>query len=184
MSPCLCLVIRLIIPTSPFAGGLLSRPHDRWPELFSNSFWKEYPYFLPCAATSTYAMASLIVASVFLKEVGRQSTCRLSFTHGTSRRYLGLRHHGETRRASRIRIMLQTRGAILSTPISFPREMFKEPHTARFSPSRCFSRYPSTPSMHIWKSPTLHLCHWCTRHLSNSEDLAWIRCTWPPASRH
>jgi hypothetical protein len=159
VSPCLCPVIRLITPTSPFAGGLLSRPHDRWPELFSNSFWKEYPYFLPCAATSTYAMASLIVASVFLKEVGRQSTCRLRWTHGISRHYLGLRHHGETRQASRIRIILQTWGAILCTQVNFPRWMCKGPHNVRFSPSRCFSRYPSTPFMHIWKSPTLHLCH-------------------------
>ncbi|KAI9452730.1 major facilitator superfamily domain-containing protein, partial [Russula earlei] len=51
------------------AGGFLSRPHDRWPQLFSDPFWVQHPYFLPCAATSVYAMASLVFASVFLKEV-------------------------------------------------------------------------------------------------------------------
>jgi len=49
-------------------GGLLSRPHDRWPKLFSNRFWKRYPYFLPCAVTSAYAVISLIIASAILKE--------------------------------------------------------------------------------------------------------------------
>src|SRR6266851_4677631 len=54
-------------------GGLLSRPHDRWPDIFSHSFWTRYPYFLPCAAASMYGVASLIVASIFLKEVGVRS---------------------------------------------------------------------------------------------------------------
>ncbi|KAI0248034.1 hypothetical protein BJV78DRAFT_1334855 [Lactifluus subvellereus] len=36
---------------TPCAGGLLSRPHDRWPELFCNSFWVQYPDFLPCTVT-------------------------------------------------------------------------------------------------------------------------------------
>jgi len=52
----------------PYLGGLLSRPRDRWPKLFSNRFWKRYPYFLPCAVTSAYALISLIIASVLLKE--------------------------------------------------------------------------------------------------------------------
>jgi hypothetical protein len=57
----------------PYFGGLLSRPHDRWPDTFSHSFWKQYPYFLPCVATSAYGIASLIIASVFLKEVDDRS---------------------------------------------------------------------------------------------------------------
>ncbi|KAI9507533.1 MFS general substrate transporter [Russula earlei] len=52
----------------PYVGGLLSRPHDSWPELFSSPFWVRYPYFLPCAVASAYAMASVILACVFLKE--------------------------------------------------------------------------------------------------------------------
>ncbi|KAI0287659.1 MFS general substrate transporter [Russula brevipes] len=56
------------VAAGPYVGGFLSRPHDRWPGLFSNSFWVQYPYFLPCAVTSGYAMLSLIVASILLKE--------------------------------------------------------------------------------------------------------------------
>jgi len=54
----------------PYFGGLLSRPQDRWPDIFSHPFWKKYPYFLPCVAASVYGIASLIIASVSLKEVG------------------------------------------------------------------------------------------------------------------
>jgi hypothetical protein len=57
----------------PYVGGLLSRPHDRWPDIFSHSFWTQYPYFLPCAVASVYGVASVIVASIFLKEVGARS---------------------------------------------------------------------------------------------------------------
>ena len=48
---------------------MLSRPQDRWPNLFSHSFWSEYPYFLPCLATATYGFLSLTLAVIFLKEV-------------------------------------------------------------------------------------------------------------------
>ncbi|KAH9054522.1 MFS general substrate transporter [Lactarius vividus] len=52
----------------PFIGGVLSRPQDRWPNLFSHPFWGEYPYFLPCLATSAYALLLSILAAIFLKE--------------------------------------------------------------------------------------------------------------------
>ncbi|KAH9005439.1 MFS general substrate transporter [Lactarius hatsudake] len=52
----------------PFIGGVLSRPQDRWPNVFSHPFWGEYPYFLPCLATSTYGLLSFSLAAVFLKE--------------------------------------------------------------------------------------------------------------------
>jgi len=52
----------------PYLGGILSRPQDRWPNIFSHPFWEQYPYFLPCVATSVYGIASLVIASVFLKE--------------------------------------------------------------------------------------------------------------------
>ncbi|KAI6165695.1 major facilitator superfamily domain-containing protein [Pisolithus thermaeus] len=35
---------------APLFGGGLAKPHDRWPELFSGSFWVQYPYFLPSAS--------------------------------------------------------------------------------------------------------------------------------------
>ncbi|KAH9059729.1 MFS general substrate transporter [Lactarius vividus] len=52
----------------PFIGGLLSRPQDRWPNVFSHPFWGEYPYFLPCLATATYSLLSFTLAAIFLKE--------------------------------------------------------------------------------------------------------------------
>ncbi|KAI9439344.1 MFS general substrate transporter [Lactarius indigo] len=52
----------------PFIGGVLSRPQDRWPNFFSHPFWGEYPYFLPCLATASYALLSFSLAAIFLKE--------------------------------------------------------------------------------------------------------------------
>ncbi|KAH9030871.1 MFS general substrate transporter [Lactarius deliciosus] len=52
----------------PFIGGVLSRPQDRWPNVFSHPFWGEYPYFLPCLTTAAYALLSFSLAAIFLKE--------------------------------------------------------------------------------------------------------------------
>ncbi|KAH9169219.1 major facilitator superfamily domain-containing protein [Lactarius sanguifluus] len=52
----------------PFIGGVLSRPQDRWPNVFSHPFWGEYPYFLPCLTTAAYALLSFTLAAIFLKE--------------------------------------------------------------------------------------------------------------------
>jgi len=52
----------------PFIGGVLSRPQDHWPNLFSHPFWGEYPYFLPCLATAVYGLVSFSLAAIFLKE--------------------------------------------------------------------------------------------------------------------
>ncbi len=54
---------------SPFIGGVLSRPQDRWPEYFSHPFWAEYPYFLPCLVAAAYALLSFILSTLYLKEV-------------------------------------------------------------------------------------------------------------------
>ncbi|KAH9059736.1 MFS general substrate transporter [Lactarius vividus] len=52
----------------PFIGGILSRPQDRWPRIFSHSFWAEYPYFLPCLMTAVCGCASFTVNVMYLKE--------------------------------------------------------------------------------------------------------------------
>ncbi|KAF8268162.1 MFS general substrate transporter [Lactarius quietus] len=52
----------------PLIGGVLSRPQDRWPNLFSHRFWGEYPYFLPCLANVAYALLAFTLAAIFLKE--------------------------------------------------------------------------------------------------------------------
>ncbi|KAI0090258.1 MFS general substrate transporter [Irpex rosettiformis] len=52
----------------PLMGGILSKPHDHWPEQFSDRFWVEYPYFLPCAAAAAFSGFTFIVTALFLKE--------------------------------------------------------------------------------------------------------------------
>lgn len=50
---------------------------ERFPNLFGNSkFFKEYPYFLPCAVPATFTVIAWVVAALFLKEV-RQAFNRL-----------------------------------------------------------------------------------------------------------
>ncbi|CCM04325.1 uncharacterized protein FIBRA_06496 [Fibroporia radiculosa] len=52
----------------PFIGGQLAKPHDRWPHLFTNRFWKEYPYFLPCSVSAAFSALTIVIISLFLKE--------------------------------------------------------------------------------------------------------------------
>jgi len=50
-------------------GGLLSRPADRFPDLFGESeFLKKYPYFLPCAVPATFTLVVWVVTFLFLEE--------------------------------------------------------------------------------------------------------------------
>lgn len=50
-------------------GGSLSKPHERFPSIFKNQFWQEYPYFLPCVATSSFVFVTIVVTAIFFKEV-------------------------------------------------------------------------------------------------------------------
>ena len=53
----------------PIIGGMLSRPADRFPELFGeNEFLKKYPYFLPCAVPATFTILVWIITFFFLEE--------------------------------------------------------------------------------------------------------------------
>ena len=56
---------------SSLLGGVLSRPQDRWPSVFSNTFWDKYPYLLPCLVSAAIACVSLVVVANFLEEVRR-----------------------------------------------------------------------------------------------------------------
>ncbi|KAH9926300.1 MFS general substrate transporter [Epithele typhae] len=53
---------------APWIGGQLSKPHERWPTLFSHPFWSYYPYFLPCALSAAYCAFACAYVSVALKE--------------------------------------------------------------------------------------------------------------------
>jgi len=52
----------------PFLGGLLSRPQDRWPHMFSHPFWSKFPYFLPCLASSIFVLITFFLTAIILKE--------------------------------------------------------------------------------------------------------------------
>ncbi|KAG6330572.1 hypothetical protein ID866_8516 [Astraeus odoratus] len=52
----------------PLIGGTLSRPQDHLPHLFSARFWADYPYFLPCAVASLFAVLVFLTILFFLKE--------------------------------------------------------------------------------------------------------------------
>ena len=55
---------------SPYIGGSLSKPVDRFPNVFGNwDFFKTYPYFLACAVPATYSALAWLVTFLFLKEV-------------------------------------------------------------------------------------------------------------------
>lgn len=65
-------ILQAVIPigaaVGPLYGGILAKPHDHWPGLFSGIFWQKYPYFLPCIVSALLAAVVLVVAALFLKE--------------------------------------------------------------------------------------------------------------------
>ena len=63
---------------SPLIGGVLSRPQDRWPHLFSHHFWADNPYFLPCLVGAALTFISFVTIALFLEEV----CCLLLFQKG------------------------------------------------------------------------------------------------------
>jgi MFS family permease len=52
----------------PLMGGLLAHPQDSWPGLFAPSFWREYPYFLPCAVAAFFVVLAYFMLFFFLEE--------------------------------------------------------------------------------------------------------------------
>ena len=61
---------------SPYIGGALSKPAERFPDVFGGwDFFKTYPYFLACAVSATYSALIWLVTYFFLKEV------RVSLAH-------------------------------------------------------------------------------------------------------
>ncbi|KAL4261267.1 MFS transporter superfamily protein [Pleurotus pulmonarius] len=53
----------------PLIGGSLANPGVRWPGTFGViSFFTEYPYFLPCATASFFALLCSILGVFFLRE--------------------------------------------------------------------------------------------------------------------
>ncbi|KAF8267244.1 MFS general substrate transporter [Lactarius quietus] len=57
----------------PLIGGVLSRPQDRWPHIFSHHFWIDYPYFLPCLLHAAFTCLSIVIMALCLEETLRPS---------------------------------------------------------------------------------------------------------------
>ena len=54
----------------PLIGGSLAMPAERFPKVFGDStFFKKYPYFLPCSVSATVTALSWLIAFLFMKEV-------------------------------------------------------------------------------------------------------------------
>lgn len=68
----------------PLLGGLLARPQDNFPSLFPGKFWADYPYFLPCLASTAVVFVISLIALAFLKEtVPQKSVSKWSKGYGT-----------------------------------------------------------------------------------------------------
>ncbi|KAF9453686.1 hypothetical protein P691DRAFT_755313 [Macrolepiota fuliginosa MF-IS2] len=52
----------------PFIGGSLSSPHIRFPHIFSGKFWRDFPYFLPCATIALVSSLTFLVVLIHLRE--------------------------------------------------------------------------------------------------------------------
>ncbi|KAG2070411.1 MFS general substrate transporter [Suillus decipiens] len=52
----------------PLVGGTLVRPQDHWPVLFTDPFWANYPYFLPCAVAACLLFLALFTMVFLLEE--------------------------------------------------------------------------------------------------------------------
>ncbi|KAG1808727.1 major facilitator superfamily domain-containing protein [Suillus subaureus] len=52
----------------PLMGGVLAHPQDSWPGLFASSFWRKYPYFLPCAVAAGFVVLAYFMLLFFLEE--------------------------------------------------------------------------------------------------------------------
>ncbi|KAG2359963.1 major facilitator superfamily domain-containing protein [Suillus spraguei] len=67
----------------PIAGGLLSQPADRFPEIFGHSeLLKTYPYLLPCAVSVICASIAWLVTCFYLRESVSTRALLLNFMKG------------------------------------------------------------------------------------------------------
>jgi len=48
----------------PLAGGSLAYPHDRFPKVFRQQIWKDYPHLLPCLFSASVS-ALLFLLTLF-----------------------------------------------------------------------------------------------------------------------
>lgn len=63
-SPHLTLLI-----ISPFIGGVLSNPAEKYGSIFQNSVFSRHPYFLPCLVAGIIALSGVLIGYIYLEEV-------------------------------------------------------------------------------------------------------------------
>ncbi|KAH9858823.1 MFS general substrate transporter [Lenzites betulinus] len=52
----------------PLIGGTFADPAKEWPDIFTDPFWKEYPYLLPCLITTAISTVAALLSVFALKE--------------------------------------------------------------------------------------------------------------------
>jgi len=52
----------------PFLGGVLSRPQEQFPTIFTSQFWADFPYFLPCVLSAAFALVAFLLIAFFFQE--------------------------------------------------------------------------------------------------------------------
>jgi MFS family permease len=53
----------------PLLGGYLSKPAERYPDIFGNiTLLQKFPYFLPCAVSALLCFCSMVFGSIYLEE--------------------------------------------------------------------------------------------------------------------
>ncbi|KAF5366580.1 hypothetical protein D9758_008930 [Tetrapyrgos nigripes] len=52
----------------PLLGGTFAKPAEKWPQVFTSQFWKDYPYFLPCLLPSIYVFFGLLLTIFVFRE--------------------------------------------------------------------------------------------------------------------
>ncbi|KAG1858684.1 MFS multidrug-resistance DHA1 sub-family [Suillus tomentosus] len=61
--------VMIATTVGPLIGGLLSRPADRFPNIFGRSeLLKTYPYLLPCSISAFFISIIWLIAYIYLKE--------------------------------------------------------------------------------------------------------------------
>ncbi|KAF8325457.1 MFS general substrate transporter [Cantharellus anzutake] len=54
--------------SGPLIGGSLQHVADAYPETFTDPFWTQYPYFLPCLVVAAFALLTLLLCTFCTKE--------------------------------------------------------------------------------------------------------------------
>lgn len=67
----------------PYIGGSLEHPRDKFPGMFHDQFWAEYPYFLPSVVAAGTTGISFFATLGWLKE-GDSNGIRAKMGSGTS----------------------------------------------------------------------------------------------------